>query len=383
MKISYGAQDLRKLDKNIIFKSLKKEIVTNGQFCEKLEKKICNITKSKYSLVCNNGTSALYLSILALFKKRKIIAIIPNINFVASMSILHQLDAKIILCDVNAYGMIDKNTFDQCLKKAAKDNIRPNLIMPIHYAGLVLDVEKIYKICKTKKIKIIEDGCHSFGSKLINKNSKIIVGQSKYSSCTTFSFHPVKNITTIEGGAITTNDKNLYKNLKILRSHGLKSTKIYDPYKLIMPSLNFRLGEINAVIGLQQIKHIKKFKNKRQKLVNYYLKKLNKFSDYFQPLNFESKNIFWHLFVIKFLNSKIYLKKKLMLYLKNKNIITQIHYKPMHMHKSYKNQILMKFTKNSDLFYRQQLSIPLHTRLTKKNLDKIIFEINAFFKKVN
>ena len=381
MKISYGAHDLRDLKSKNIFKSLNQDLVTNGTYCEKLEKKICTITKSKFSVVCNNGTSALYLSIRALFGRKKIIAIIPNINFVASMSILHQLNAKMIICDVNSKGMIDKNTLTECLKKAQKKNIKPNLIIPIHYSGLVFDSEEIFKICKRKNITIIEDGCHSFGSKLIKKKSKMFVGQSKYSSCTTFSFHPVKNITTIEGGAITTNNKVLYKNLKLLRSHGLKTTKIFDPYKLIMPSLNFRLGEINAAIGLQQIVQMEKFKKKRQNIVNFYLKKLVKFSKFFLPLNHKSKDIFWHLFVIKFLNEKSHLKKKFMIFLKKKNITTQIHYKPMHMHKCFQDKILVKSIQNSERFYKQQLTIPLHTNLTLKDLNKIIFEIDNFFKK--
>lgn len=381
MNIPYGTQDLDNIKSKNLLSSIKSNLVTNGENCKKLEKEICKITKSKFALVCNNGTSALYLAILSLFYKKKIVAILPNINFVASMSILYHLDAKIILCDVNSDGMIDEKTFKECLKKSQNKKIKPNLFIPIHYAGLVCDLSKINKICKQKKIKIIEDGCHSFGSKLIEKNKKLIVGQSKFSSCTTFSFHPVKNITTIEGGAVTTNDKILYKNLVLLRNHGLNRTEINEPYELFYPSLNFRLGEINAAIGIDQIKRISIFKKKRQKLVNYYLKKIDKYSKFFKPLNFKTNNIFWHLFVIKLNKNYKHLKKKLMEHLKKNNIQTQVHYKPLYLHKIYREKICYNFYKNSFNFYEQQLTLPLFSKLSNKDLDNIIFKIDKFFNK--
>ena len=381
MNLQYGAQDLEKINTKSLIKSLKKDVITNGDYCRQFEKKICQVTKSKFAVVCNNGTSALYLAILSLLRNEKIVAIIPNINFVAAMSILCHLNAKIILCDVNSEGMIDEKTFNECLKKNKGKKIKPNLFIPIHYAGLVCDLTTISKICKKRNIKIIEDGCHSFGSNAKIKNKKIIVGQSKNSSCTTFSFHPVKNITSIEGGAITTNSRSLYKNMLLLRSHGLERTKINDPYKLNYPSLNFRLGEINAAIGIDQIKNIFKFKSKRQELVNYYLKKIKKFSGIFKPLNFKTNNIFWHLFVIKLIGKNKFQKQKLMEFLKLNGINTQIHYKPIYQHKIYKDKIISNSCLNSLKFYEEQLTLPLHTKLNKKQIDLIIQKIGQFFNK--
>jgi dTDP-4-amino-4,6-dideoxygalactose transaminase len=363
MNIQYGSQNLNNINKKNLMLALNNSVVTNGNYCKKFETKICKITKSKFTVVCNNGTSALYLSILSIFKNKPIFAIVPNINFVSAISILYHLNAKIILCDVNSNGMIDKETFEDCLNKISKKKIKPNLFIPIHYAGLVCDISDISKICRKKNIKIIEDGCHSFGSSFKNKNKKIIVGQSKHSLCTTFSFHPVKNITTIEGGAITTNNKSLYKKMLLLRNHGLERTKINEPYKLFYPSLNFRLGEINAVIGIDQIKNVSKFKKERQELVNYYLKKIGKFSKFFKPLNFKTKNIFWHLFVIKFIGKNKLLKAKLMKFLKLNRINTQIHYKPIYQHEIYRDKIVSNFHTNSLKFYEEQLTLPLHTKL--------------------
>ncbi len=310
---TYGIQDLRKLDLDKINTSLKSDIITNGNNCKNLEKLICNKTGSKYSVVCNNGTSAIMMALIALKTKKKIHIIIPNINFVASANIASIIGANIILCDVNSNtGMLDISSLKKVIEKCKEKKITPDFLMPIHYAGDVLDIKNISIFCKKRKIKIIEDGCHSFGSKKMINKELIVVGQSKYSEMTTFSFHPVKNITTIEGGAITTNNRKIYNLLIYLRSHSLKKTNIADPYEMILPTLNFRMGEVNALIGINQILELDNFKKTRNDLVSYYIKKIDNLKKYIEPLNFSDKDIFWHLFVIKI--NKSFIKKKIKIY---------------------------------------------------------------------
>ena len=292
---SYGLHDLSGLDFKLVKKSITGKFITNDKICSKFEKEISKYTKSKYAVVCNSGTSALMMSLLAC-NLSNIVAIVPNINFTAIASIISLLKGKLILCDIDPLtGMVDEISLKAVLKNCKIKKIKPNVFIPIHYAGSHLDTQRLSYICKKNKIIMIEDGCHSFGTIDREKN---LIGKSKHSLCTTFSFHPVKNITSIEGGAITTNNKKLYYELLNLRNHSLKRTRIDDPYKLIKPSLNFRMGEINAAIGIQQIKNINLFKKKRIDLVNYYIKKLDNFYKYFKILNYNSKNIFWHIFVI-------------------------------------------------------------------------------------
>ncbi len=370
---SYGSQDLSNISNNIFSKLKNKKIITNGEYCKLFEKKISRLVNSKYTVVCNNGTSALMMSLLALNKK-KIIAIIPNINFVASANIISLLKGKIILCDVNRKtGMVDLNSFKKILEISKKKKIKPNIFIPIHYGGNVMDLSMIKKLCFKNNIDIIEDGCHSFNSSKIIRKKKVIVGSCQFSKITTFSFHGVKNITTMEGGAVTTNDKKIYSKLILLRSHALKKTKINDPYKMLYPTLNFRMCEMSALIGLQQIKMIDKFKKKRNIIVNSYLNKFKKFEKYFKPLNFKEKNIFWHLFVIQLNNSKN--KGVFMKNLKSKKIGTQVHYKPLYRHLSYRNNILINDYANSNFFYKHQLTLPLHTRMSLKNVDYIVKNI--------
>jgi len=377
---TYGTQDLRALNNNIFAKIKNKRIVTNGDYCKIFEKKISKLVKSKYSVVCNNGTSAILMSILALNKKN-IIAILPNINFVAAANIISLLKGKIILCDVNKYsGMVDLDSFKKILDLCKKKKIKPNLFIPVHYGGDVIDLNKIHSLCLKNKIDVIEDGCHSFNSQKIINKRKITVGSCKFSKLTTFSFHGVKNITTLEGGAITTNNKRIYKKLLLLRSHSLKKTKINDPYIMVRPTLNFRMCELSALIGIEQLKKIKQFKLKRIKLVKHYLKRLTNFADVIKTLNFDQKNIFWHLFSIH-LNGKIN-KAELMKYLKKEKIGSQIHYKPLYKHFVYKNDILINDFKNSNYFYKRQLTLPLHTLMDINDVEYIIIKLKKFFKKV-
>lgn len=196
---------------------------------------------------------------------------------------------------------------------------------------------------------------------------------------TTFSFHPVKNITTLEGGAITTNNKKIFKRLLNLRSHSLTTTSIADPYKLTSPSLNFRMSELNAVLGIDQINYLNYFRKKRNYLVKKYIEELSDLKKNFEILNFKNSKIFWHLFVINLKNNKI--KRKLMLFLKKNNIGTQVHYKPLFHHKVYKKNILLNHSKNSSLFYNSQLSLPLHSKMSVNDVKKVSKKLKKFFNK--
>jgi len=146
---------------------------------------------------------------------------------------------------------------------------------------------------------------------------------------------------------------------------------------MISPTLNFRMCELSALIGIEQLKTIKKFKLKRNELVKYYLKKLIDISKFLHPLNSNQKSIFWHLFTIQLKNQNN--KSNLMKFLKKEKIATQIHYKPIYKHSIYKQYILINDYKNSNYFYRQQLTLPLHTLMNKKDVDYIVSKLNKFF----
>ena len=372
---NYGLHFIEK--KNILKKFFDLKQITNGKYCSIFEKKISKIIGCKYTVVCNSGTSALMMAILAL-KKKKIVAIVPNINFVAIINILKFLNAEIILSDVNQMGMTDDLSLLRTISYCKKKKIKPNIFIPIHYAGFVNNLNKIRKICLENNISLIDDGCHSFHSRYKDGS---YVGNGKNSLMTTFSFHPVKNITTIEGGAVSTNKKYLYDRLLFLRSFCLKKTSLNDPYEAEDFSLNFRMGEFNAILGLSQLENIQKLKKKRIKLVSLYKKHFSVFGNAIKVLNTDGRNYFWHLLVIKLCPSLIQKKKIFMEFLKKKKIGCQIHYKPVNLHKKYIKIVKFDSLKESNKFYQEQLSIPLHYQMSEKHIIYIKKNILFFLKK--
>ena len=213
------------------------------------------------------------------------------------------------------------------------------------------------------------------------KNTKI--GDCKFSDISVFSFHPIKSITSGEGGMVTTNSKEISNNLSILRSHGiLKNKKVFEKkyriethYDQVKLGFNFRMNDIEAALGISQFKKLKKFLKRRKEIADFYFKNLNKLP---MKLPINSKDSSWHLFVILLKNFNI--RNKLYKYLKKKGIICQLHYIPIHTHTYYKEK---KFNTrdfpNSVEYYKTCISLPMFYSLKNKQLNKIVSLIKKFY----
>ena len=190
----YGYHEISKKEFREVEKVLKNKFLTNGIYVNKFENALKSKLKSKYAVLCNNGTSALYLAIKSLKLKKNSYVLIPSINFLSSSNVAKMLGLKIIFTDVDPLnGLITPEILNQVLVECKKLKIKPKLLIPQFHAGQTPDCKKIFEIAKKEKINIIDDACHAFGSKF--KNNKP-VGSCSYSDLSTFSFHPVKNITT-------------------------------------------------------------------------------------------------------------------------------------------------------------------------------------------
>ena len=358
--------------------------MTQGSYTSLFEKKIKQFSKTKYSSVVNSATSALHLSCKALDLKKNDLVWTTPITFAASANCALHLDAKIDFVD------IDKKTF--CMSvKALESKLKfhllakkqmPKIVIPVHLAGQSCDMQKIYYLSKKFNFKIIEDASHAIGSKY--KNS--IIGSCKYSDITIFSFHAVKIITTGEGGAALTNNKKLDTKIKNLRSHGI--TKVKNQYFHLnkmkwyyeQQSLgwNYRLTDIQAALGISQLKRIKSFIKKRNEIANQYsqLLKHSKITLQFLPSNTTSSR---HLFIIRV--SKRCRDKLFNLLLRN-NIGVNLHYIPLFYHPYYKNKkININQYPESKLYYKEAISLPMHTLLKKTDIIKISNIIVDFINK--
>ena len=376
--IPYSTQTIEKEEIKSVTDVLKSNFLTGGPPVKRFEELISNKTKSKFALSFNSATSALHLSCLALgLKKNDYFWTVPN-TFVSSATCGLLCDAKVDFVDIDASSNnISVSALKDKLHKAKKNKKLPKIVIPVHLAGFPYKQDEIWELSKEFNFKIIEDASHAFGARYKNN----IIGNCKWSDITVFSFHPVKIITTAEGGAITTNDKDLKKKISLLRDNGLernfknfkyKNTKRWY-YEHQLLGYNYRMNDIQASLGITQIKKVNKFHAKRKKIAKLYNKKLSKnskinipvFEKYFDPS--------LHLYVVKIKNNK---RDKLLIKLRKKGIYTNVHYLPIHFHPFFK-KLGFKSGQypNSEKYGAEALSIPIYPNLKNKDQKKVIKEI--------
>lgn len=375
MKIPYGKQSINNKDIEEVISVLKGDFLTTGPKVDEFERLFAEYVGSKYAVAVSNGTAALHLSCLALGLKEGEELITSPMTFVASANCALYCQGKVIFADITPQGLIDPKEIEK------KITNKTSVIIPVHYSGLSCDLEKIKEIADKHKIKVVEDACHALGSKY--KSSKI--GDCKYSDMTVFSFHPVKHITTGEGGMITTNSIELYEKLKELRSHGItrdnKKMNKNDGgwyYEMQELGFNYRLTDFQSALGISQLGKVDKFIERRREIAKKYDTSFigNKNIETLKENNWQFNS--FHLYVIKLKDKEI--RRKLYDYLKDKGILCQVHYIPVHLQPFYQK---MGYKSGdyplAERFYEQILSIPIYPELTEKEQEYVIETINQFF----
>ena len=257
--VPYGKQYIDNDDIRNVSKSLKNEKITTGKVVEKFENNLKKFLKSKYALTCNSGTSALFLIFQSLGIKKNDIIIMPSITFVASYNIAKLFGAKVYLADVDKFtGQMYPSHVEDCCKKFKLRRV--DIIVTMYNGGYPYYVDKFISLKKKYNALIVEDACHAFGASYTLKGKNYKVGSCKHSNLAAFSFHPLKSITTGEGGLVTTNNKKFYKKIKELRSLGIqRSPKKHWQYQVVGNGLNFRLTDFQCALGISQLVKIKKF----------------------------------------------------------------------------------------------------------------------------
>ena len=306
--IRYSRQLISFSDIKTVNQVLKSDFLTQGPKSILFEKKLSSKFNVKYSTSCNSATSALHLACLALGVKKGDHVWTCTNSFVASASCALHCGAKIDLVDINSETYnLDINSLSKKLKIAFKKKKLPKVVIPVHFAGLPCEMREIYKLSKKYKFKIVEDASHAVGAKYYGSK----IGSCKFSDITIFSFHPVKIMTTAEGGAALTNSKELDFKLKFYRSHGItkerkflnKRNKASWYYECKDLGFNYRLNDIQSALGISQLKKVNKWLLYRNKLAKNYQKSLKDLPIEF----FLSKKGFYssyHLFIIKILKNK-------------------------------------------------------------------------------
>ena len=375
--IPYGRQyidrhDLREI-KNVIYD----DYITTGKSVEKFENNIKKFTNAKYALTCNSGTSALYLAFKSIDIGPNDNILIPSINFVAASNMLTTLGANIFLVDVNKNtGQITPQDIEYCIKKNNLKNIKA--IITMYLGGNPINVINFFKIKKKLKCYLIEDACHALGSTYINNGKNYKIGSCQHSDISTFSMHPLKSITSGEGGIITTNSNKIFKKSSLQRNHGIVRSKKHYHYNIKEAGMNFRLSDINSALAISQLKKIESFIKRRNQIRILYNHLLSK-NEFLLKRNYKTEETIsaCHLYQIQVDFDKLKINRnKLMDELKKKNIITQVHYIPIYEHTLYK-KLKKKFLTNTDFFYRSTISLPIFFKLKNSEINYICKTLNS------
>ena len=370
--ITYGSQKIFKTDSLFLKESLNSKKISQGKYCLTFEKKLKEFFDVKYLTLSNSGTSAIHLGLESLNLKKGSIIIMPAITFVATLSIASKLGHKVYLADIDfETGQISKKTIIECINR---NKIKPDVIITMYMGGYVYELKEIYSLKKKYKCIIFEDACHAFGSEYFDKKTKkrFKIGSCKYSDVCTFSFHPLKTITTGEGGCLTTNNKKIAKRANLLASHGMeKNINNHTIYNVRTFGYNFRMSDLNAALGISQLKNIKTILLSRKKIYENYQNNLKNI-DFVKE---NKQNISsYHLFIIKIKN-----KRKLLSIMKQNKIFCQYHYIPLYRFSVFKQN--KKNLENSEKYFKHALSIPIHLGIKLNNQKKIIKILNKFIEK--
>ena len=375
--IPYGQHFIDSSDIKSVSKALKQKKITSGNEVSKFERKLRDFFGSKFTTVCNSGTSALFLAFSSINLKKKENIIMPSINFVASYNVAKLFGANVFLADVNKYtGQMSPDDVIACCKKNKLRKVK--VVLTMYNGGYPQNAEKFFALKKKLGCFIVEDACHALGAKYKLRENFFKIGSCKHADISTFSLHPLKSITTGEGGIVTTNSKFLDRKIKELRSLGInRDYKNHWKYDVLYYGLNLRLNDFQCALGLSQLKKLNSFIKKRKAIADRYSKELKDLSDILIPNYLKNYNSSYHLYIINFKSKNLALKEKLIKFMLKKKIILQYHYIPLYKFTVFNDKYVGK---NAEHYYQSSISLPIYYGLRFHEQTKVIKLLKVFLK---
>ena len=359
-----------------IKKAALSSFLTNGPKLDLFEQKFKKFTKSKYAVGVSNATAALYLSLKALGIKKNDEVIIPDLTFAATANSVLQTGATPVLAD------IDEETLNISAESIIKNiNRKTRAIIPVHLAGTPCDMQKIMRIARSNSLKVVEDCAHGIGTSYNKKH----VGNFGNAGC--FSFYPTKNLTTVEGGMVITNDKKIADFIQLARNHGM-SRSLMSRYSTGKPweydikdiGYNYRLDDIRSALGISQLQKLRILNKKRLIAFHYYNKGLKNIPGLIVPNEKNFKNGSCHLYIIRVTADAKISRDKLFYSLQKKGIGSSVHYKPLHEFTLFRKKGVSRNSVSvSKRIYKEILSLPMYPQLARSSQDYVIKSITNIF----
>lgn len=381
--ISYGRQHIDDADIQAVVECLRSGALTQGPKVAEFEQAISAYVGVRYAVAVSNGTAALHLAAIAADVGSSSAVVTSPVTFVASANAALYVGARPVFSDVDSETI---NISPPALVHTLKQNPDAKVIIPVHFAGLPCDMVAISAAADNAGAVIIEDAAHALGSRYSDGK---MVGSCAHSLMTTFSFHPVKSITTGEGGMVTTNDEQVYRRLLRLRSHGINkgSDEFLDQdaaftdgrpnpwyYEMQELSFNYRITDIQCALGITQLAKLDKFVARRRQLVARYDKAFVG-SKLIRPIQLGQRDrSAHHLYAVRIDFAAAGISRaEFMTRLRERGVISQVHYMPVPAHPYYRRLgFCSDHYPNAQAYYRQALSLPLFYDLTEKQQDTVI-----------
>ncbi len=379
--IPYGRQNITQDDIQAVVEALTSDFLTQGPKIAEFEDAFAMYCGAAHCVMVANGTAALHLAAMALGVKQGDRVITTPITFVASANGFRYCGAEITFCDIDPHTfLLDLDKLEQILSKSPKGTYKG--VVPVDFAGYPIHAERLRQIADKYGLWIVEDACHSPGGWFTDsKGNKNSCGNGRYSDMTVFSFHPVKHIATGEGGALTTNNKDLYHKLNLYRTHGITKdvTLLHENqggwyHEMQDLGYNYRITDFQAALGLSQLKRLDWSLEQRNKIAKRYDEAFADEKNIITPATEKNYYHAYHLYVIQTPD-----RKGLYNYLHANNVMAQVHYVPVHLMPYYAQFGWKKGDMPiAENYYEHCLSLPMYPTLTEGEQDYVIEKVKGF-----
>jgi perosamine synthetase len=382
--LHYSHQSINQEDIPSVVEVLKSDWITQGPKIKEFEDALSHYVGAKYAVAVSNGTAALHISCLAAGIKAGDEVITSPITFAASANCVLYCGGKPVFADV------EEDTVNIDPREIEKEITRKTrAIIPIHFAGHPCDLEKIHRIARDHHLVVIEDAAHALGAEYrVDKRRAewMKVGNGRFSDMSILSFHPVKSITTGEGGAVLTNRKDLYKRLLVFRNHGItrdKSALLRKDegswyYEMQELGFNYRITDFQCALGISQLKKIDQFLKRRREIAQIYEETMADLEEIILPVTKPFAKSSWHIYCIRVKDPSR--RESVFSKLRAFNIGVQIHYIPVYFHPYYRRLGYKKgICKKAEDYYRQTITLPIHPSLTDGDVNRVVKTLKEAF----